>query len=93
MLDVTTIGLIAAISTSASFLPQAVKVIRSQNTDAISLSMYSLFVFGVSLWLVYGILLEDLPMLIANTFTLFFAVIILTIKIKHTLRDRNAAKD
>jgi len=88
MLDATTIGLIAAISTSASFLPQAVKVIRTQNTEAISLSMYSLFVFGVTLWLVYGILLQDLPMLIANTFTLFFAAIILTIKIKHTLFDQ-----
>ena len=88
MFDATTIGLIAAISTSISFLPQAVKVIRTQNTDAISLSMYSLFVFGVSLWLIYGIMLNDLPMLIANTFTLFFATIILTIKVKHTIRDR-----
>ena len=93
MLDVTTIGLIAAISTSISFLPQAIKVIRSQNTDAISLSMYCLFVFGVSLWLLYGYLLDDLPMLLANSITLLFAAIILSIKIKHTLKDLKRSAD
>ena len=78
----TIIGLLAAIGTTSSFLPQAIKTIRTKNTSGISLGMYSLFSFGTLLWFIYGIMGNDLPIIIANGITLVFAVIILVYKIK-----------
>ncbi len=78
-----TIGLIAAAFTTVSFIPQAIKTIKTKNTSGISMDMYSLFSFGTLLWLIYGITDDNLPVIIANAITLVFAVIILVYKIRH----------
>ncbi len=75
------IGNIAAVLTSLSFLPQALMVIKTRNTESISLKMYAIFVVGVFLWLVYGILKNDLPIILANFVTLSLASVILYYKI------------
>ncbi|RKD12862.1 hypothetical protein BCY91_11515 [Pelobium manganitolerans] len=80
---ITSIGLIAACCTTISFVPQALKVIKSKNTEGISLYMYILFVSGVSMWLCYGILINDAPVIIANAITLVFASTILYYKLKY----------
>jgi MtN3 and saliva related transmembrane protein len=83
-LDVNTIiGLVAAICTTFSFLPQAIKVIRTKHTKDLSLVMYSVFTLGVFLWLVYGVLIKDAPLIIANIITLLLAGTILIMKIRH----------
>lgn len=79
----TYIGWIAAVLTTFSFLPQAVKTVKDKNTSGISLSMYSMFTVGVFLWLVYGLFIKDTPLVLANLVTLIFACIILTMKIKY----------
>ena len=78
------IGLIAAVLTSSSFLPQAIKTIRTKDTSAISLYMYVLFSSGTLMWLIYGIAIGSYPVWLANGFTLIFACIILYYKIHHT---------
>ena len=80
------IGNIAAILTSLSFLPQAVKTIRSGDTKAISLPMYLMFVVGVSLWLWYGIILWEIPIILANVLTLIFSCMILAVKLRNWYR-------
>jgi MtN3 and saliva related transmembrane protein len=87
--DLQIIGYIAAFCTSMSFLPQAVKVIKTRDTASLSLSMYSVFSFGVAMWLAYGIIINDIPMILANVVTLFFALIILTLKIVHRFQHRS----
>jgi MtN3 and saliva related transmembrane protein len=77
------IGFLAAIGTTASFIPQALKIFKTRDTKSISLSMYLMFISGVLLWLVYGIIKQDIPMIIANGITLVFAGIILYFKIKY----------
>jgi MtN3 and saliva related transmembrane protein len=77
------IGFLAAIGTTASFVPQALKIFKTRDTKSISLSMYLMFISGVLLWLVYGIIKQDIPMIIANGITLVFAGIILYFKIKY----------
>jgi MtN3 and saliva related transmembrane protein len=77
------IGFIAAILTTGSFLPQAVMTIRTRNTSSISLAMYVIFTLGVALWLVYGIAMESWPMICANTVTLGLAGTILGLKIRY----------
>ena len=81
---VTVVGYIAAILTTISFLPQAIKTIKEKNTEGISLVMYSLFTIGVFMWLVYGLFLKDTPIIVANGLTLVLAVTILTLKIKYS---------
>lgn len=77
------IGYSAAFLTTFSFLPQTLKTIRDKDTKSISLLMYSMFTLGVLAWLIYGALTHDTPLLIANMITLFFAFIILWLKIKY----------
>ncbi|GAA0732005.1 SemiSWEET transporter [Clostridium oceanicum] len=77
------IGFIAATLTTASFLPQSIKVIKEKDTKSISLAMYGMFTAGVFLWLLYGIAVVDKPIIIANFITFIFAFSILVMKIKY----------
>ncbi len=79
----TIIGLAAAACTTFSFLPQAIKVIKTKQTKDLSLVMYSVFTTGVLLWLMYGISVNDIPLIIANSITLIFAMTILIMKIRY----------
>lgn len=85
------LGLVAAFLTTASFVPQAILVLRTRNTDGLSLYMYILFTTGVSFWLVYGVLIGSLPIIIANIITVVLASMILTVKLMNTLSARRAA--
>ncbi len=76
-------GAIAAILTTLSVVPQAIKVIKTKDTSGISLLMYSMFVAGVFLWVIHGINIKDYPLIFANIITFGFAVIILSYKIKY----------
>jgi MtN3 and saliva related transmembrane protein len=77
------IGYLAAFFTTISFIPQVVKVIKDKQTRNISLQMYLIFTVGILMWLIYGILIFSLPIIMANTFTLVFAIIILSYKLKY----------
>ena len=77
------IGYAAAFLTTASFVPQAVHTFQTKDVRGISLAMYSAFVAGISLWLVYGLLLGAWPIVIANAVTLTLAVAILAMKLKY----------
>lgn len=81
--SVTIIGLIAAMCTTISFLPQAIKVIKTKHTKDLSLTMYLTFTIGVLFWLVYGVMLSNFPIIIANGVTLIFATTILIMKLKY----------
>jgi MtN3 and saliva related transmembrane protein len=78
-----TIGYLAASLTTASFLPQALRIWRNRETHAISLVMYAVFSCGVALWLLYGALVGSWPVLLANAVTLVLAVAILVMKIRY----------
>ena len=79
----TIIGLIAATCTTLSFVPQAVQTIKTKDTKSLSLPMYSVFTFGVSMWLVYGIMIQDLPIIVANLVTVILTATILGMKLKY----------
>ena len=77
------IGTAAACLTTASFIPQAWHTFRTRDVSGISLGMYSLFTVGVTLWLVYGILLVAWPIIIANAITTSLALMILVMKLRY----------
>lgn len=77
----TIVGYLAATLTTVSFVPQAYKVIRTRDTESISLVMYILFSGGVAMWLLYGIVLTNFPIILANSITLSLSLVILYFKI------------
>lgn len=74
------IGLLAGLCTTVSFLPQAVKCWRTRSTGDISLIMFLVLTAGVILWLIYGLILGDLPLVLANGVTLVLVASILFMK-------------
>jgi MtN3 and saliva related transmembrane protein len=83
-MDLTTlIGLAAGTCTTLAFLPQALKCWRTRSTRDISLSMFLVLVAGVALWLAYGLILGDVPLVAANGVTLLLAGSILVLKLRH----------
>ncbi|MEL7031898.1 MAG: SemiSWEET transporter [Pseudomonadota bacterium] len=79
------IGLVAAMLTTISFLPQTLMVLRTGRTDGISLCMYALFTTGVAGWLAYGVLVGSVPIILANAVTLALAATILMLKLRAVL--------
>ena len=77
------LGYLAATCTTLSFVPQAVKTIRTRNTSGISLGMYVVFTFGIVCWFGYGIFLQSWPMIASNAVTFLLAATILALKLKH----------
>jgi MtN3 and saliva related transmembrane protein len=86
------IGLIAAFCTTISFLPQAIKIIKTKDTSSISISMYSLFTFGTLMWLLYGVYSKNTPVMLANGATFILAVIILLYKLGEKNRVKSERK-
>jgi MtN3 and saliva related transmembrane protein len=75
------VGSLAAVLTTVSFFPQAWHTFKTRDVSGVSLVMYSVFTCGVSLWLVYGLLLRAWPIVVANVITLGLALAILGMKL------------
>lgn len=76
-------GFAAAILTTFSFVPQAWLTFRTKDVSGVSLGMYSVFAAGVALWLVYGLMLQAWPVVMANVVTLALALTILGMKLRY----------
>jgi MtN3 and saliva related transmembrane protein len=81
--DLNWLGLLAGCLTTISFLPQVIKVWKTRSTKDISLGMFSIFVTGVTLWSIYGVIKNDIPIIVANTTVFVLASIILGFKLKY----------
>ena len=77
------IGFFAALCTTVAFLPQAIKVYQTKSTKDISLLMFLIFTVGVLSWLIYGFIINDYPVILANAVTLILSLFILYYKIKY----------
>jgi len=76
------IGYCAAFLTTIAFLPQAIQSWRTRDLSGISVGMYSLFTVGVGLWLIYGLIIEKWPLIVANALTFVLALSILVLKLR-----------
>ena len=77
------IGLGAAFCTTIAFLPQVVRAWQTRSTKDLSLSMFLVFTTGIFLWLVYGAILHDVPLIAANGITFVLSGTILYFKFRH----------
>ena len=82
MTSTESLGLAAACLTTMAFFPQAVHSWRSRDVSGVSLTMYGTFTLGVVLWLIYGVLIESLPVILSNGVTLPLSMSILYLKLK-----------
>ena len=81
MIDSTEIlGLIAATLTTAAFLPQVYKTWKTKSADSLSASMLLIFQSGVLCWLIYGFLIESLPVILANFITAISGLLLIYFK-------------
>lgn len=78
------VGIVAGVCTATSLLPQLIKMIRHKKADDISLFYLVILLCGLSLWVWYGFLRDDMPIIVTNSFSLLLnaAIIILGIKYK-----------
>jgi MtN3 and saliva related transmembrane protein len=83
MTFITILGLVAGALTTIAFLPQMFQIWRTKSAKDVSYVMLIIFMSGLFLWLIYGIILGALPVILANGVTLFFNLIILWLKIKY----------
>ena len=76
------IGGVAAMLTTVAFVPQAYQSYKTRDLSGISLPMYSTFTLGVGFWLIYGLLIQNWPIIIANAITFALSTMVLVLKIK-----------
>ena len=81
------VGIIAAVCTTSGFIPQIIRGMRTKRLDDISPIMYVLLIFGLSLWLSYGIHIEDIIIIVANAAGLVFSLFIVFLRLKY-MRQR-----
>ena len=80
-MNIEIFGYIAAILTTAAFLPQLIKTLKTKKADDVSLITLIMFIFGVLCWIIYGYNISSIPILTANLITLILNLLILISKI------------
>jgi MtN3 and saliva related transmembrane protein len=82
------VGLFAGVCTSSSLLPQLIKTIREKKAGEISKAMLFILMTGVATWVVYGILRNDKPIIITNSFSLILNIAMIILRIKYSRRNK-----
>ena len=83
------VGFFASLLSVLNQFPQAIKVFTTKDTHSISLLMYCIVVVCISLWLVYGILLNDAPLIWANALSLVPITYIFLMKLTNTIKGKD----
>ncbi|MCX8034118.1 MAG: SemiSWEET transporter [Thermodesulfovibrio sp.] len=77
------IGIIAGIITTSALIPQALKIYKTKSARDISLPMFIFLALGITLWFLYGLLINEIPIIIANFLSLILIFSIIFMKIKY----------
>ena len=77
------IGLTAGVFTASSLLPQFLKIIKEKKAEDLSVPMLFILLTGVSLWIYYGTLKDDLPIILTNSFSVCLNILILVFRFKY----------
>lgn len=84
--NIEILGLIAAFLTTTSFVPQVYKTWKTKDVSGLSLPMFSMFTVGIILWLIYGIYIDSLSIILANTVTVVLSFMLVYFKLKYSNR-------
>ena len=83
MTPITFVGLAAAFCTTVAFLPQVIQTWRTRSTRDLSYGTFVTYAIGLSMWLAYGMMIRDVPLMLSNGTTLLLALTILGLKFRH----------
>lgn len=87
------IGIVAGICTSVSLLPQLIKILKHKKAEDISLFYLVILFIGLSLWVWYGLLRDDLPIIVTNGFSLVINGIIIAFGVRYKRRHRERQEE
>lgn len=76
------LGFAAGFLTTIAFIPQVVKIYRTRSAEDISLATFGVFSLGVGLWLAYGVVVGEPPIVFWNAVTLLLAAAIVAMKLR-----------
>jgi MtN3 and saliva related transmembrane protein len=79
----TTVGLIAGTLTSIAAIPQVLKTLRTRHARDISIWQPLLLAIGIALWLIYGMLIGDTPLILANIVPLICNILLTILKLRY----------
>ncbi|MBI5587132.1 MAG: SemiSWEET transporter [Deltaproteobacteria bacterium] len=79
----TLLGLVGGTLTTSSFVPQVLKAVKTKSTKDVSLGMFALLSAGIFIWIVYGFMIDSLPVILTNIISFIFSTVILVYKIIH----------
>lgn len=71
------LGYVAGICTAIVFLPQSIQTVKTKNVDGLSVQTYIIYSIGMVSWILYGVYLHSVQMMLFNSISLVFALIIL----------------
>jgi MtN3 and saliva related transmembrane protein len=80
---INAVGVVAAVCSMSSFIPQALKIIRERDASSVSARMYFVTVAGFASWTLYGVLLKSWPLVGSNSVSLALAGLILVLKLRY----------
>lgn len=89
--SITAIGSVAALCTTGAFVPQVIRVVRLKHAEEISLATFVAFSAGTFAWLVYGLLINSLPVVVANAATCALSVSIVLVRLKYSVPTDSSA--
>ena len=78
-----TLGIAAGFCTTISLVPQIIKTYRTRHTEDLSIWMFCLLALGVAMWCVYGVLIRELPVVIANAITFVLVNYLIIMKLRY----------
>jgi MtN3 and saliva related transmembrane protein len=81
------VGILAGILTSVSLLPQLVKIIKEKKAEDLSYFTLIILLIGLGCWVWYGILKEDMPIIVTNSFSFFVNSLVIFFTIRYKEKD------
>ncbi|MDQ5970744.1 MAG: MtN3 and saliva related transrane protein [Patescibacteria group bacterium] len=80
---ITILGLVAATAINVAFVPQFIKSLKTKKTNDLSYSMYIVYIGGILMWLVYGIITKQIAIILEEVFGLILVIPVFYLKIKY----------
>lgn len=77
------VGIVAGVLTAISMLPQLIKIIKEKKADDVSLIMLLVLLAGLAMWVTYGVLRDDMPIIVTNSFSLLLNISVVVLRIKY----------
>lgn len=81
------IGIVAGVFTAVSLLPQLIKLIRTKKAEDVSMVFPIILSVGVGLWIWYGVMRQDPPIIVTNSFSLIINILMIILGMKYKKRD------